>query len=1225
MRCIQIISVPCLKILLSTVVLFFTYLVQAQTGNIYHVTPNGSGNGTSSSPGSIQSALLAAQPGMQIRMSAGNYILSGTLNIQSGITIEGGYDPSTWCKSNTQKTIIRRDSSGLLLNPPRLVAMSAVGISNFYISDLDISTADAVGDGVTNYGIYISGCSNYSVVRCKVKAGAGSNGADGIPGTAGANGAPGSQGGQGDADAACCTQGGSGGSSWSGGSRAGGNGGNGGAQGGFNSCPNATAGQTGNGPGAGAGGGGGLGSCNFVSTGCDAGPANHGQPGQQGADGTNGGNGTAGIAGYGTGFFQNGNGQAGLQGSPGSGGGGGGGGGSQGGQPTVNVWFVSFNYNGAGPGGGGGGEGGQGGFGGGGGQGGGGSFGIFVWNNGPNARLLDSDMESGLPGNGGAGSLTGGPGGSGGAGNPVSVAYDCDLGNPGPGGNGGKGGDGGGGGNGASGISLGLYEDPSGQPLIQSTMSSPVEPNITVCGNGCTMSEITLSTDAFGYVQWFFNEGAHPLVAQGNTVTVHFDTTGRQTVTLVVNGLPYVFSEYISIFQDGTPFVPTITTSDSLLCPGTPGTFQSSLNGLNFEWNFQGGNPNQITGAGNQTVSSAFDSTGTYPIYLQTLSSACGWSVPDTLNVQVIPFLAPQLNLNASQTVFCSGQNITVGTQQLHGGSSPQYIWTINDSVSGSGPTLNINNITGNLTVGAVMISSYLCANPDTAVAIPLNITVNPQPTLNCSVAGAYVGQTTTFQPGVSGGSAPYTFAWDFGDGGISTDSVSSHTFGSTGNYSVTLQVTDAAGCVTTCIQNIQIGVDPVVNAGFTSSAVQVCGGTTVTFTNQSTGQISGQIWNFGDGATSVQSNPTHTYSTPGIYSVSLTVFNSQNSDTLIQTNLITVLEKPTAGFSGVPRSGCEPVLVQFYDSSIAATSWLWNFGDGSTFSTLQNPSHLYTNAGSYDVTLIVTNGISGCSDTLLLPGYITVLQGATAGLSASDSIVCTGQNIQFNELVTGNPDEYIWNFGDGTQSTLANPEHSYSNSGTYTVNLVASIPNGCSDSASLVIIVNQTPEAQFNFQPECFQTVTFNQEANFLGAELSYYYWTLGDSSDSYASSFQHIYETGGSYDVEFTVYTTGACSSSVVQTVTFPSTANLDKLVIPNILTVNEDGQNDYLQLDPNFDLCIDYEISFFNRWGTKVYSQKKGGLPFPGTSRIESGVYFYVIRTGSIEKNGTITIVK
>lgn len=166
------------------------------------------------------------------------------------------------------------------------------------------------------------------------------------------------------------------------------------------------------------------------------------------------------------------------------------------------------------------------------------------------------------------------------------------------------------------------------------------------------------------------------------------------------------------------------------------------------------------------------------------------------------------------------------------------------------------------------------------------------------------------------------------------------------------------------------LGTPPV--AGFSASPSSGCAPVNVTFTDESTGATS-RLWDFGDGSTSIQQNPTHTYAAPSVYTVSLTATNQYGSDTETKTNYISVnnCPLPSANFSASPRSGGPPpLLVQFTDLSTNVTSWSWSFGDGST-STQQHPSHQYLAAGTYTVTMTAFN-VYG-QDTETKTDYITV------------------------------------------------------------------------------------------------------------------------------------------------------------------------------------------------------------------------------------------------------------
>jgi len=206
--------------------------------------------------------------------------------------------------------------------------------------------------------------------------------------------------------------------------------------------------------------------------------------------------------------------------------------------------------------------------------------------------------------------------------------------------------------------------------------------------------------------------------------------------------------------------------------------------------------------------------------------------------------------------------------------------------------------------------------------------------------------------------------------------------------------------------------------ADFVGSPTSGTAPLTVQFTDQSTGNPTSWSWDFGDGGTSTAQNPSHTYASPGTYTVSLTVSNSAGSDTLVRTGYITVRapgNPPVADFVGSPTSGTAPLSVQFTDQSTGnPTSWSWDFGDGGT-STAQNPTHVYQNPGTYTVTLTVSNADG--SDTLVRTNYITVNPGG--GFSGEGFILSKNPDFSTDDRVFSRTDTiYILIWSDRVDYT---------------------------------------------------------------------------------------------------------------------------------------------------------------------------------------------------------------
>ncbi len=279
------------------------------------------------------------------------------------------------------------------------------------------------------------------------------------------------------------------------------------------------------------------------------------------------------------------------------------------------------------------------------------------------------------------------------------------------------------------------------------------------------------------------------------------------------------------------------------------------------------------------------------------------------------------------------------------------------------------------------------------------------------------------------------SYSWDFGDSGISTLQNPAHTYNTAGTYSVNLTVTGPGGSNSKLRTNYISVSAPLVApvANFTGTPTSGNSPLIVQFTDQSTGSITSYAWTFGDSETSTLQNPVHTYSAAGSYNVSLTVANAQGNNTKTRSTYISVSnpsEAPVANFTGAPTTGDSPLSVQFSDQSTGSiTTYSWDFGDSGT-STLQNPAHTYTGAGTYSVNLTVTG--PGGSNSKFRTNYISVSTPPVAPVANFTGTPTTGDSplsVQFSDESTGSITSYSWDFGDSGTSTLQNPAHTYTHS----------------------------------------------------------------------------------------------------------------------------------------------------------------------------------------------------
>jgi PKD repeat protein len=224
----------------------------------------------------------------------------------------------------------------------------------------------------------------------------------------------------------------------------------------------------------------------------------------------------------------------------------------------------------------------------------------------------------------------------------------------------------------------------------------------------------------------------------------------------------------------------------------------------------------------------------------------------------------------------------------------------------------------------------------------------------------------------------------------------------------------------------------------------------TVAFEDLSGGSPTSWSWDFGDGGTSTEQNPSHNYQTAGTYSVMLVATGTCGPDTMIQTDLIVVdlPPAPVAAFSGDLISGCLPLEIAFTDESSGdITAWAWDFGDGGT-DTAPHPTYTYITAGTFTVSLTVTG--PGGSDTLTLTDYVTVAEPVVASFAVSDTTGLAPLEIDFTDQSTGDVTFWRWDFGDATTDTVQHPTHTYTEMGDFTVTLITG--NSCSQDTLVLV-----------------------------------------------------------------------------------------------------------------------------------------------------------------------------
>jgi gliding motility-associated-like protein len=343
-------------------------------------------------------------------------------------------------------------------------------------------------------------------------------------------------------------------------------------------------------------------------------------------------------------------------------------------------------------------------------------------------------------------------------------------------------------------------------------------------------------------------------------------------------------------------------------------------------------------------------------------------------------------------------------------------------------------------------------------------------------------------------------YYWYFGDGIGDTTTVpaTNHTYLNTGLYRVMLISIDSTTCniSDTSYGNIKVGNNKA-NLDFISQKLPPCTNLSYSFTNTSSptsGSFQPNIftWDFGDNTppvTQSQSPPvTHSYASPGTYKITLTINDSTYCNSPDDTIKTIRLSPEVQAIFSTPATGCVPYNAVFANNSLGGLNFLWDFGDGFT-STEDNPTHLYTNVGTYKITLTAFDSTS-CNKTDATSFTITVSPIPTASFTYNPNPPKENTITNFVNQSIG-ATSYLWNFGDGDTSDLMNPGHLFNATGTYNVCLKATNDAGCSadtceNVAALIRPLVDVPSA---FTPGKFGV---NSNIRVVGFGIAKLHWTI-------------------------------------------------------------------------------------------------------------------------------------
>ena len=473
---------------------------------------------------------------------------------------------------------------------------------------------------------------------------------------------------------------------------------------------------------------------------------------------------------------------------------------------------------------------------------------------------------------------------------------------------------------------------------------------------------------------------------------------------------------------------------------------------------------------------------------------------------------------------------------------------------------------------------------------------------------------------------------WIFGDTASGSANISvvqnaQHVYNNIGTFDVTLIGTNTDGCRDTLTKPAYIRLEGPHAPMFHYTPLAGCSPLRVTFYEDNVFNTSRYRWIFGDGNVSTLDSVTHTYTDGGNYVSALEL-----SDTL-GCKVTLIAPSPIHVISGSPAFyvdttfACSTATFHFIDTSHAIggtiNSWLWNFGDGSPTSTLQNPDHEYSNPGAYDVSLTIT--IDTCHYTLTMNDYINIYTAPRLHIFAVDTIGCEPVETYFG--VTQSPaadsvTSWLWHFGDGLAiSTDSMPSHRYDSTAIYTVSLFTTFLNGCTHlyTRPTSLTVYPKPTANFFFDStEIYADIAIIFTDSSQGSIASWM-WNFGDNNMSNQQNPSHTYDYIGDYIIRLAVTTTPyGCKDTIEKTIHLP-----ERIMEYNAFSPDGDGTNDVFA--PKYDLVV------LNRWGQKIYAGKDGWDGTFNGQKASEGTYYFIITIDEVQGQkarilkGSVTLLR
>jgi gliding motility-associated-like protein len=584
-------------------------------------------------------------------------------------------------------------------------------------------------------------------------------------------------------------------------------------------------------------------------------------------------------------------------------------------------------------------------------------------------------------------------------------------------------------------------------------------------------------------------------------------------------------------------------------------------------------------------------------------------SGPDSVVVTVVvaPFEPVTAEFILEPSTDCSGTTVTAGTTNT--ADLLGYTWNMGDGTTYSDPQVQHQySASGSYTVSLTVTDGSGCHEPQESMQ---ELVVEDPPVVEASFQMETVPGCGTLEVMLQNSSSmgAVDLNWDLGDGTMLVGEAVAHVFDTPGTYAITLTVSDPASCNLTDSYSTSVTVDPIepIAASFELMEEGECGEMQVTCTNTSTGSNVSYLWELGDGTTYATTDLVHTFSTPGTYSISLTV-------THLNGCFPPAVEAAEVVLDELPPLAVELLVEQVGDCNAMTVEgtglvtgtdlvWVWDMGDGSQYGSL-NAAHAYASPGTYMISLTVTDTVCGRQASATFP---VVVNDGVPQVLLSSPVLCPGSSVILDASAT--PGTYSWSTGSNEASIeVLEP-------GVYTVQVEGE--DGCAGSTAVEVVAG----TELVFAETVSACPNRAVELN-VPLEGQAYAWSTGGTD-------QTVHVLGaGTYT--FVVTDHDGCQHSGTYVV--EALDGEAQLFAPNAFTPDGDGINDVFTVEGFGQQSA--ELSIYNRWGELLHRTKDYPPVWDGSfngSTVKQDVYVYQLEyrstctAGTVSTIGHVTVVR